>query len=90
VSKVQSTGGHEFATVSRRKRRCGWFDAVLVPQAVAVFTDLQDLRGWPVRFGPTFGAQNPIDEARQTDRNPRATGVQRFHKEDQESLNTVP
>ena len=27
--------GHEFGTVTGRKRRCGWFDAVLVRQAVA-------------------------------------------------------
>lgn len=27
--------GHEFGTVTGRKRRCGWFDAVLVKQAVA-------------------------------------------------------
>ncbi len=26
--------GHEFGTVTGRKRRCGWFDAVLVKQAV--------------------------------------------------------
>ena len=26
--------GHEFGTVTNRKRRCGWFDAVLVEQAV--------------------------------------------------------
>ncbi len=28
--------GHEFGTVTARKRRCGWFDAVLVRQAVTV------------------------------------------------------
>ncbi|MEO1746253.1 MAG: adenylosuccinate synthase [Pseudomonadota bacterium] len=28
--------GHEFGTVTSRKRRCGWFDAVLVRQAVAI------------------------------------------------------
>ena len=28
--------GHEFGTVTGRKRRCGWFDAVLVRQAVAL------------------------------------------------------
>lgn len=28
--------GHEFGTVTARKRRCGWFDAVLVRQAVKV------------------------------------------------------
>lgn len=30
------TRGHEFGTVTGRKRRCGWFDSVLVRQAVAV------------------------------------------------------
>jgi adenylosuccinate synthase len=28
--------GHEFGTVTGRKRRCGWFDAVLVRQAIVV------------------------------------------------------
>lgn len=28
--------GHEFGTVTGRRRRCGWFDAVLVRQAVKV------------------------------------------------------
>ena len=28
--------GHEFGTVTGRQRRCGWFDAVLVRQSVAV------------------------------------------------------
>src|SRR6185436_17764070 len=28
--------GHEFGTVTGRKRRCGWFDAVLVRQSIAV------------------------------------------------------
>ncbi|MBA3669747.1 MAG: adenylosuccinate synthase [Sphingomonas sp.] len=28
--------GHEFGTVTGRKRRCGWFDAVLVRQAAAI------------------------------------------------------
>jgi adenylosuccinate synthase len=34
----QSLGerGHEFGTVTGRQRRCGWFDAVLVRQAVAI------------------------------------------------------
>ena len=28
--------GHEFGTVTNRKRRCGWFDAVLVRQTIKV------------------------------------------------------
>jgi adenylosuccinate synthase len=36
VGDYLGTRGHEFGTVTGRKRRCGWFDAVLVRQAVAV------------------------------------------------------
>ena len=36
VGQQLGTRGHEFGTVTGRKRRCGWFDAVLVRQAVAV------------------------------------------------------
>ena len=45
--------GHEFGTVTGRKRRCGWFDAVLVRQSVKVsgitgiaFTKLDVLDGF--------------------------------------------
>ena len=36
VGEQLGTRGHEFGTVTGRKRRCGWFDAVLVRQSVAV------------------------------------------------------
>ena len=36
IGEFLGTHGHEFGTVTGRKRRCGWFDAVLVRQAVAV------------------------------------------------------
>ncbi|WP_279477716.1 adenylosuccinate synthase [Aureimonas sp. SK2] len=36
VGEFLGTKGHEFGTVTGRKRRCGWFDAVLVRQAVAI------------------------------------------------------
>ncbi|MET0258878.1 MAG: adenylosuccinate synthetase, partial [Methylobacterium sp.] len=36
VGEFLGTQGHEFGTVTGRKRRCGWFDAVLVRQAVAI------------------------------------------------------
>ena len=36
VGEFLGTRGREFGTVTGRKRRCGWFDAVLVRQAVAV------------------------------------------------------
>jgi adenylosuccinate synthase len=36
IGQKLGTRGHEFGTVTGRKRRCGWFDAVLVRQAVAV------------------------------------------------------
>ena len=35
-ARNSATRGREFGTVTGRKRRCGWFDAVLVRQAVAV------------------------------------------------------
>jgi len=34
IGNFLGTQGHEFGTVTGRKRRCGWFDAVLVRQAV--------------------------------------------------------
>ena len=36
VGKGLGERGHEFGTVTGRSRRCGWFDAVLVRQAVKV------------------------------------------------------
>ena len=36
VGEFLGTRGHEFGTVTGRKRRCGWFDAVLVRQSIAV------------------------------------------------------
>ena len=36
VGQMLGERGHEFGTVTGRKRRCGWFDAVLVRQAIAV------------------------------------------------------
>ena len=36
VGEFLGTRGHEFGTVTGRKRRCGWFDAALVRQAVAI------------------------------------------------------
>ncbi len=35
IGEFLGTRGHEFGVVTGRKRRCGWFDAVLVRQAVA-------------------------------------------------------
>ncbi len=34
VGEFLGTRGHEFGTVTGRKRRCGWFDAVIVRQTV--------------------------------------------------------
>lgn len=36
IGEFLGTRGHEFGTVTGRKRSCGWFDAVLVRQAVQV------------------------------------------------------
>jgi adenylosuccinate synthase len=35
IGEFLGTRGHEFGVVTGRKRRCGWFDAVLVRQSVA-------------------------------------------------------
>ncbi|KQT54320.1 adenylosuccinate synthetase [Aureimonas sp. Leaf454] len=36
IGRFLGEKGHEYGTVTGRKRRCGWFDAVLVRQAVAI------------------------------------------------------
>ncbi len=36
IGEYMGTRGHEFGTVTGRKRRCGWFDATMVRQAVKV------------------------------------------------------
>jgi adenylosuccinate synthase len=36
VGRLLGERGHEFGTVTGRRRRCGWFDAVMVRQAVKV------------------------------------------------------
>ena len=36
TGKLLGERGHEFGTVTGRKRRCGWFDAAMVRQAVRV------------------------------------------------------
>ncbi len=36
IGKHIGTVGHEFGTVTGRPRRCGWFDAVLVRQAIKI------------------------------------------------------
>jgi adenylosuccinate synthase len=71
--------GHEFGTVTGRKRRCGWFDAVMVRQAVKVggikgiaLTKLDVLDGFDslkVCIGYKIGGQS-------YDYLPAATGLQ--------------
>ena len=36
IGKKLGELGHEFGTVTGRKRRCGWFDAVMVKQAIKI------------------------------------------------------
>ena len=36
TGRILGERGHEFGTVTGRKRRCGWFDAVMVRQAIKV------------------------------------------------------
>ncbi len=54
TGQLLGTRGHEFGTVTGRPRRCGWFDAALVRQAVKVggvqglaLTKLDVLDGFP-------------------------------------------
>ena len=54
IGKLLGERGHEFGTVTGRARRCGWFDAVLVRQAIKVggingiaLTKLDVLDGFP-------------------------------------------
>lgn len=54
IGQLLGERGHEFGTVTGRKRRCGWFDAVLARQAVKiggldgiVLTKLDVLDGLP-------------------------------------------
>jgi adenylosuccinate synthase len=55
IGQTLGERGHEFGTVTGRKRRCGWFDAVAVRQAVKTggidgiaLTKLDVLDGFPV------------------------------------------
>ncbi len=36
IGEILGTRGHEFGVVTGRKRRCGWFDAVLVRQSAVI------------------------------------------------------
>ena len=36
IGEFLGTKGHEFGTTTGRKRRCGWFDAVMVRQAIKI------------------------------------------------------
>ena len=36
IGRTLGERGHEFGTVTGRKRRCGWFDAVMVRQAIRI------------------------------------------------------
>ena len=36
IGRTLGERGHEFGTVTGRKRRCGWFDAVMVRQAIKI------------------------------------------------------
>ncbi len=54
IGQMMGDRGHEFGTVTGRRRRCGWFDAALVRQAVKVggiqglaLTKLDVLDGFP-------------------------------------------
>lgn len=55
IGELIGKKGHEFGTVTGRKRRCGWFDAVMVRQAAKIsgidgvsLTKLDVLDGFPI------------------------------------------
>ena len=51
--------GHEFGTVTGRKRRCGWFDAVLVRQTCAIsgVNGIAPTLRWAMRSGAVHRAR---------------------------------
>jgi len=79
TGKLLGERGHEFGTVTGRPRRCGWFDAAMVRQAVKVggvdglvLTKLDVLDGLPVlkiatgyRIGGTVTRRLPASIAEQ-------------------------
>jgi len=68
VGQTLGDRGHEFGTVTGRRRRCGWFDAALVRQAVKVggihglaLTKLDVLDGFPeLRLGTGYRIDGKI------------------------------
>ena len=71
VGQFLGERGHEFGTVTGRKRRCGWFDAVLVRQAVAVIgingIALTKLDGTLIDYLPASqGAQARVEPVYET------------------------
>ncbi len=81
TGKLLGERGHEFGTVTGRPRRCGWFDAALVRQAVKVggvqglaLTKLDVLDGLPeLRIG--VGYQIGGEVLRRLPASPRAQAV---------------
>jgi adenylosuccinate synthase len=66
--------GHEFGTVTGRKRRCGWFDAALVRQAVAT----NGINGIA------------LDQARRARRSRRAEDLRRLPLDGRELIDHLP
>ena len=79
IGRQLGTRGHEFGTVTGRPRRCGWFDAALVRQAVKVggiqglaLTKLDVLDGMPeLKIGVGYEIAG-----RRTNHLPAAQGAQ--------------
>jgi adenylosuccinate synthase len=80
VGKLLGERGHEFGTVTGRPRRCGWFDAALVRQAVKVggiqglaLTKLDVLDGLPeLRIGVGYRIGGSGEVTRRLPASPRA------------------
>lgn len=80
VGRLLGERGHEFGTVTGRPRRCGWFDAVLVRQAIRVagidgiaLTKLDVLDGME-KIKICVGY---VLDGERTDRLPAAAGLQK-------------
>ena len=87
--------GHEFGTVTGRKRRCGWFDAVLVRQSAAVsgvtgiaLTKIDVLDGFDTvkictgyRIGDKTVRLSPAARRRPGACRPRLRGIRRLERD---------
>lgn len=94
VGKRLGERGHEFGTVTGRQRRCGWFDAVMVRQAVTLsgidgiaFTKLDVLDGFDTlkicvgyRYNDQILDYFPASQAAQAEIEPIYESIEGWHE----------